>query len=48
MLDFRCWIAPRFVYATGEDFEGDTIKNGDIGDRIERLIEDLVVHGPKI
>ena len=26
MLDFRCVIIPRFVYATGEDFEDDRVK----------------------
>ena len=25
MLDFRCLIVPRFVYATGRDFEGEQI-----------------------
>lgn len=47
MLDFRCWIAPRFVYATGEDFEKDTIKSPEITTRIESLIDDLVHHPPK-
>ena len=46
MLDFRCWIAPRFVYATGEDFEKDAIKNPEIEQRIENLIDDLLLHGP--
>jgi len=47
MLDFRCWIAPRFVYATGEDFEKDAIKSPEIAKRIEDLIDDLLRHGPK-
>jgi FMN reductase len=47
MLDFRCWIAPRFVYATGEDFEKDAIKNPEITTRIENLIDDLLLHTPK-
>ena len=48
MLDFRCWIAPRFVYATGEDFEKDAIKNPEIAKRIEDLIDDLLLHTPKV
>ena len=47
MLDFRCWIAPRFVYATGDDFDEDAIKNPEIAKRIEDLIDDLLLHGPK-
>jgi FMN reductase len=48
MLDFRCWIAPRFVYATGDDFEADAIKNAEIAKRIENLIDDLLLHNPKV
>jgi FMN reductase len=47
MLDFRCWIAPRFVYATGDDFDDDAIKNVEIAKRIETLIDDLLLHSPK-
>lgn len=46
MLDFRCWIAPRFVYATGEDFEKNAINNPEIAERIENLIDDLLLHAP--
>ena len=35
MLDFRCWIVPRFVYATGGDFGDDEIKNDKVRERIE-------------
>ncbi len=39
MLDFRCIILPRFVYATSEDFtEGKPGK--ELADRIERLAEE--------
>lgn len=39
MLDFRCTILPRFVYATGDDFnEGKPTK--EITERIERLAEE--------
>lgn len=40
MLDFRCLILPRFVYATGDDFEegadGETLA-GPIGERVGEL-----------
>ncbi len=47
MLDFRCWIAPRFVYATGEDFEKDAIKNPEVAKRIENLLDDVLLHSRK-
>jgi len=37
MLDFRCWIVPRFVYATPDLFDGEDI----IGDGLEKRIEQL-------
>jgi FMN reductase len=37
MLDFRCVILPRFVYATGDDFEGDRITNADTTKRVAEL-----------
>jgi NAD(P)H-dependent FMN reductase len=42
MLDFRCWIVPRFVYATGKDFEEDTLKNPDVSTRIDQLLTEMV------
>ncbi len=42
MLDFRCVIVPRFVYATGSDFEGDTPKDEKIVQRIEQVAAELV------
>jgi FMN reductase len=37
MLDFRCWVVPRFVYATGGDLgEGEEVQ-AKIGTRIEQL-----------
>jgi FMN reductase len=44
MLDFRCWIAPRFVYATGDDFDEAAIKNAEIEKRVEALLDDLLLH----
>jgi FMN reductase len=37
MLDFRCLILPRFVYATGEDFAGGKITSEEIRRRIGDL-----------
>jgi FMN reductase len=39
MLDFRCVIIPRFVYATGDDFTGDRITNGELAKRIKQLAD---------
>ncbi len=44
MLDFRCIIVPRFVYATGPDFENDRQPNMTIGSetirsRVKELAE---------
>jgi FMN reductase len=37
MLDFRCLILPRFIYAVGGDFSESTISNPEIEERIQRL-----------
>lgn len=42
MLDFRCTIIPRFVYATGRAFEGDELKDHDVVARIHELADELV------
>lgn len=39
MLDFRCWIVPRFVYATGASFEGDRLVDQDVVRRVDQLVE---------
>ena len=41
MLDFRCVIIPRFVYATGDAFDGDKI-DIKISARIEQVANELV------
>jgi FMN reductase len=41
MLDFRCWIVPRFVYATGNDFDGDQ-PGEPIRHRVAELVESLL------
>ena len=42
MLDFRCLIIPRFVYATGDSFDGDKITNTKVARRIEQVVAELV------
>src|SRR6266513_3155438 len=42
MLDFRTVIIPRFVYATGRAFEGDDLKDKEVGERIEELADELI------
>ena len=42
MLDFRCHIVPRFVYATGESFEGDRLADDDIQSRVELLVTETL------
>ena len=37
MLDFRCVIVPRFVYATAEAFAGDRIADDEIRRRVAEL-----------
>jgi NAD(P)H-dependent FMN reductase len=39
MLDFRCIILPRFVYATGEHFSKDRVSNRETRQRIRQLAE---------
>jgi NAD(P)H-dependent FMN reductase len=45
MLDFRCVIVPRFVYATGEDFEGDGSPAEEVGRRVDELADELLRMG---
>ena len=42
MLDFRCVIIPRFVYATGDAFDGDDVTDKKIVQRIEQVADELV------
>ncbi|MBI2514340.1 MAG: NAD(P)H-dependent oxidoreductase [Opitutae bacterium] len=41
MLDFRCTIVPRFVYATEGDFSGETIANAEVARRTQELATTL-------
>jgi FMN reductase len=42
MLDFRCVIIPRFVYATSDAFHRDELTDKRIAHRIERVADDLI------
>ena len=42
MLDFRCVIIPRFVYATGNDFTDEEITEPKIVQRVEQVAAELV------
>ena len=42
MLDFRCVIVPRFVYATGSAFADGELKDAKIIERIEQVTVELV------
>jgi len=42
MLDFRCLILPRFVYATGEAFEDEVITDADLQNRLADLAKALI------
>jgi hypothetical protein len=42
MIDYRCFIIPKFVYALKSDFSGNEINSPDIKERINELGKDLV------
>jgi NAD(P)H-dependent FMN reductase len=45
MLDFRVWVAPRYVYATEPDWRGNTISS-ELNTRLSTLLETVVVGAP--
>ena len=42
MLDFRCLVIPRFIYATGDCFEGDFLTDETIQERLELLVSETI------
>ena len=42
MLDFRCIIVPRFVYAVGSAFRDGAVADGKVAQRIDQLAHELV------
>lgn len=45
MLDFRVWVAPRYVYATEPDWRGDTVSS-ELKKRLMALLEDVTLGLP--
>jgi len=45
MLDFRCLIVPRFVYATGDDFDNASVSSPKIRSRLAELCDKVVLLG---
>lgn len=41
MLDFRCVVVPRFVYATESDFAGEAILNPEVARRTQEVAAEL-------
>ena len=42
MLDFRCVVIPRFVFATGDAFDDKSVTDGKVIKRIEQVAAELV------
>ena len=42
MLDFRCVIIPRFVYAKPDDFENGDLVSEEIKTRVKELSDEMV------
>jgi NAD(P)H-dependent FMN reductase len=42
MLDFRTVIIPRFVYATGQSFEGDQLVDNKLAERVRQVADELI------
>jgi NAD(P)H-dependent FMN reductase len=38
MLDFECLVIPRFVHTSGDDFDGEKIKDPEVESRVQRLV----------
>jgi len=41
MLDFRCLVIPRFIYALGDAFQGNQLADPLIDQRIDELVKDV-------
>ncbi len=41
MLDFRCIVIPRFVYATSEAFDAGAVTDDDVRRRLDQLADEL-------
>ena len=47
MLDFRCWIVPRFVYATRDEVVENEVVSDELRLRIEQLTMEMLERVPK-
>ena len=48
MNEWRMIQLPRIVYATGKDFENDTISNDDLKERLNLFAEEFTIIGEKL
>ena len=48
MLDFHTTILPRFVYATGADFEEGVLKSSEVSQRLRQVVDELVRYTEKL
>ena len=48
MNEWRMIQLPRIVYATGKDFENDTISNDDLKERLNLFAEEFTIFGEKL
>ena len=48
MLDFRCIIIPRFVYADGDSFDENNNPDSQLKERIEELVDVSISLSKKI
>ena len=42
MIDYRCYIIPKFVYALKKDFDEISVTNTDIKERIKELGNEMI------
>ena len=42
MLDFRTIVIPRFVYATGDSFDGDRLADKKVEHRVQQVADELI------
>ncbi len=42
MLDYRCKVIPKFVYATGDMFEGKEVIDSNLTERINELVKSIL------
>lgn len=43
MLDFRTFVLPRFVYATGDQFQGNEISETQVEERLVQLVDQMLL-----